>query len=102
MHNSRNLTSAILVEPSMIPSSLSPFTHNKVVLFFETAPLSDNFQQIKITHEDFKKFTKFMFEEILLKDEKGSMVITEDTQEFSFPNIPQFYTKESINTFEVE
>lgn len=78
----------------MIPSPLSQFEGLKVVVFAEAEALSDRFEQIMFSPENFKKMTAAV--ESLMKPhpEGGFILVTNPDETYNFPNIKDIYTEE--------
>lgn len=66
---------------------MSELESQKLLLFFELKPLSDEFGQVVFTAEQYQLLTKFVFEFLLqLKPGGGRRIVTADAPIFDFPN----------------
>lgn len=76
----------------------SPFTDDniKVVVFMETKPLSDHFEQIMFTKESYKKIIDAIEKE-MRHEGKDFIVTTDDTHSSHFKDIKDYYTQEEID-----
>ena len=81
----------------MKPSPLSQFDELKIVVFFELEPLTDDFEQMMLTKEQYKKLLDCL-EEMLPPNGRGGRVITTDEDEaHNFANIRTFYSDKEVN-----
>jgi hypothetical protein len=64
---------------------------HKVIILFESAPLTDEFEQIMLTQEQFKKFSEFFFT-IYKKGPDGAIdIVTDADQKTKLKDIKIWY-----------
>lgn len=79
------------MEPILSPY-LNQFRGNKVVVFFETAPYSDHFEQVMLTPDVALELHIFLKSRMqLTPNGRGFVVPTNNVYSYDFPNIPDNY-----------
>lgn len=68
----------------------------KVVIFIESEPLSDRFNQIMLTQEQRKRMLEALRKEMRPLPGGGFDVWMSNVHEYTFPNIKDDYTTEEI------
>jgi hypothetical protein len=89
--------------PTPEPESVaSPFLHEfttvKMLIFMETTPLSDKFEQVALTREVLHKTLDTI--RLNLPHNRGAFIVTTNHDvKVSVPNARDFYSKEEIKSF---
>lgn len=64
---------------------------HKVIIMFESAPLTDEFEQIMLTQEQFKKFSAFFFSIYKKGADGGIDIVTDSDQKAKLKDIKIWY-----------
>lgn len=81
----------------MIPSPfIESFNNIKLVIFHETVPLTDTFEQLTLTHDQYIKILSLL-ETFMPKKGKDSFIVTtNDDFTYKFKDIPAFYKQKDL------
>lgn len=87
-----------LLSSDVFADLFSEVESNKLLLFFEIEPMSDKYQQVMLTREQFIRFNKFVFEELLMAKEvgPGRVILTAEDMQAELPNARPFFEEDEM------